>query len=187
MLTLSHEGYGGHLLQSVYNGANDIGKLRRVMSIICYGEGFSDYGAARLMAASDFDAVILAAAIVEDTLDSVMSARVEIGIYYEGWTEKEVARYFQKIWGLGDDILEDESFKEFAKSIYEYSFATAGTICRYGVGVAFFNNLRYEAETAFSEGSRLWENFDEIEYHKAILDIGPCPLNILEEMLGLGD
>ena len=179
MFTLAHEGYGGHLLQSVYDGANGVGKLRRLLSPTCYKEGFANYGASCVLAVSDFDEALVYYAIANSTLDSVLSARIEMGIFYEGWTVKEVGAILRDMWGL-----DPEADPERIQTFYEIFYASRGTMCRYGFGIAFFNKLREAAEAEFEEESSAGDSFDLLKFNTRIMDIAPCHLNILEERLG---
>ena len=180
MYILAHEGYGGHLMQSVYNGSNDIGNLRRIISSTCYEEGLSSYGASCILKASDFDEPLALYGIGYSNIDMVLGARIEMGIFYEGWTTREVGLILKDLWGLD---LEKDS--EVIQGFYERMFASKGTMCRYGFGVAFFNKLRDAAEKEFEdERARAWESFDVVGFNTRILEIGPCHLNLLEEMLG---
>ncbi|MCL1917601.1 MAG: DUF885 domain-containing protein [Peptococcaceae bacterium] len=167
---LAHESYGGHLLDYVYNNADVIGNLRHIMYNVCYSEGLAQYGSARLLLASDFDKPLIDLALSESALNFALFGRIEIGIYYEGWTVHEVSGLLQRTLGhRGEDAN--------MQALYEQLYATKSVYVRYGAGGEFFHQLREAAEA--KQGS----SFNEKEFHTRLMDIGCCPLNVLAEMM----
>ena len=170
MFILAHEGYGGHLLESVYSGSSGMGRLRRILDNVAFGEGFANYGAEQLLRATDFSKELVEYALAMNMLDHYLSARIEVGIFYEGWTEDDLADMLEETMGQRFD---DEVTRDFYEAIY----ASKYVFIRYGVGTAFFQDLRERLET------RLGRGFDPMAYHTLILDIGSSPLNIFAEIL----
>ena len=165
MFILAHEGYGGHLLESVYSGSSGMGRLRRILNNVAFGEGFANYGAEQLLLASDFDEALVNYAVAVSMLDHYLGARAEIGIFYEGWTVDDLSGMLLDVFG---QTLEDEVVLE----LYEGTYASKYVFIRYGVGTAFFQNLRRSV-------GRMGSAFDLMAYHTLILDIGAAPLNVV--------
>jgi len=170
MYTLAHEGYGGHLLESVFNGHSGMGKLRRIMSMIAWGEGFAEYAAGQLLRATGFDEALVDYAVHNMAFEFGFAARVEIGIFHEGWTTDDLSGFIEDYYGYRWD-------EEEIQLYYEQIFASKYTFIRYAAGNAFFRELRDITET------ELDDSFDVREYHTLLLDIGYSPLNIFEEVI----
>jgi uncharacterized protein (DUF885 family) len=164
LVTLAHESYGGHLLEYVSRDEN-FKNLRHLFSHGGFTEGLANYGTQRLLLASDFDERLVRFALANATLETLIPARVEIGIFYEGWTAEDIDDF------LGYDDL------YFAQYLYEACFASRATYLKYAVGEAFFFYIREMMEEI------LGDDFDEIAFHARILEIGSVPLNILEERI----
>ncbi|MCL2857673.1 MAG: DUF885 domain-containing protein [Oscillospiraceae bacterium] len=171
LLVLAHEGYGGHLLDSVYTRYSGMSKLRLLLNNTSWSEGFANYASAQLLRATGFDSALIEFAISMDAFDFYLGARMEMGVFYEGWTQEDLGNYMQRLF-LGMEF-EDEEIQE----IHELTFASQFIFVRYGVGLAFFENLREEVQT------KQGDDFDLLEFHTLILDIGPSPLNIFADTL----
>jgi uncharacterized protein (DUF885 family) len=172
VLTLAHEGYGGHLLEFVYHGHRKTGKLRQIMDNIGFNEGFAQYASGQLLRASDFDETLVDYIVNASAFSFYLDARIEIGIFYEGWIADDIAEFLRGLRDYFEDM-DDEIAQEF----YEFYYASKNVFIRYGVGEAFFYDLRKTAE------AKQGDNFDAKEFHTLILDIGACPLNILAETI----
>jgi len=171
---LAHEGYAGHLLELVHFLYNDMGKLRYILNNIAFGEGFADYSAARLLFASDFDENLIRFMVNYTAFNYILAARMELGIFHEGWDLDDMNEYFNKFMdGALAGLFEEEELRDFYETCYE----TKNVYLRYGMGRAFFNDLRNRVERIMGR------DFDEKEYHTLILEIGRAPLNVFEEVL----
>ena len=95
----------------------------------------------------------------------LVEGRVDIGINYEGWGEEEIKNYLQK------NGLSVEDVSEFMVS----HAADPGVMLSYTTGYFEMLELREKAE------SELGDKFDVKDYHKAILDVGPCQYKFLSE------
>ena len=179
LLILAHEGYGGHLLDSVYTRSRGMWNLRQILNNISWTEGFANYASSELLRATGFDRDLVELAINFSAFDFYLGARTEIGIFYEGWAVDDIAEYLRRLF-LGD--FNDD---EMTQSLFEGAFASQFIFIRYGVGHAFFENLREAVE--LEQG----DDFDLREFHTLLLDIGPSPLNIFADMvhdiLSIGD
>jgi uncharacterized protein (DUF885 family) len=146
--------------------------LRKIISNIGFGEGFANYGAGRLLKASDFDATLVDYAIAASMIDYYLVSMIEIGVWYNGWGEDDIADAFERYLYYRPD-------SDVTRALYEEVVKSRYVFVRYGVGEAVFQELRSDYE------ARKGADFSEIQFFKDVLDIGSCPFNILEEELAL--
>lgn len=166
--TIAHEGYAGHMYQFVYYLENDPEPIRYALSFSGYSEGWATYVenmSYEFYDYADFDETMAELCQINNQLSLLISARIDIGVNYEGWTLEECETY----------LLENGFDKSFAKDIFEYVIAEPANYQMYVVSYFEFLELR-----AFAEES-LGDSFDEVEFHKVILDAGPCTFDVLEK------
>lgn len=165
--TLAHEGIPGHMYQFAYFLSNDPEPIQTLLSFNGYSEGWAQYvenmsykyyeGYADELYA-DFEEI-------NSELNILISARVEIGVNYEGWKLEDTQAY-----------LSENGFSEsIAQDIIDYVVAEPANYQMYCVGWLEFEELREYAE------KELGDSFDEIEFHKALLDAGPCQFTLLKK------
>jgi uncharacterized protein (DUF885 family) len=167
--TLAHEGVPGHMYQFVYFLSHDPEPIRALLDFNGYQEGWATY--VELMSYdyyedyaydtyADFEKV-------NSELSLLISARVEIGVNYEGWTLDDTADYLNNNGFNGDA----------ASDLYDYVIAEPANYQMYILGWLEFKGLREEAEEA------LGDSFDEKEFHEVLLDAGPCQFFLLEKLV----
>lgn len=164
--TLAHEGIPGHMYQFVYFLSSDPEPLRTLLSFNGYQEGWATY--TEMMSYQYYEDYANECYADLERLNSelnlLVSARVEIGVNYEGWTLEDTQNY-----------LSESGFNpEAAKDVMDYVIAEPANYQMYVLGWLEFEELRSYAEDS------LGEKFDEIEYHKVVLDAGPCQFNLLK-------
>ena len=95
-------------------------------------------------------------------------AASDIGIHYYGWTEDEMLAFWS-----GYGITDEEVIKEITQLI----LSEPGNYLKYYVGYIEFLELKEYAEDTFED------DYSDLEFHRAILDVGPAPFHIIEEYL----
>lgn len=165
--TLAHEGIPGHMYQFVYFLSNDPEPIRSLLSFNGYQEGWATY--VELMSFDYFDGYsnecFADLERINSRLNLLVSARIEIGVNYEGWSLEDTANYMNENGFNG----------EAAQDIMKYVIAEPGNYQMYVLGWLEFEELRAYAE------EELGEQFDECEFHKVILDAGPCQFYLLKD------
>ncbi len=171
VLTLAHEGCPGHMLQTYYFRNTNPNLARSISFNLGYIEGWAVYSSYSVTEKLDFlgkeeygDVFGKIDRIYTDML-YLVEGRVDIGINYEGWGEEEIKNYLQK------NGLSVEDVSEFMVS----HAADPGIMLSYTTGYFEMLELREKAE------SELGDKFDVKDYHKAILDVGPCQYKFLSE------
>ena len=172
--TLSHEGFPGHLYQTVYFGSCDPDDIRYLITSSGYVEGWATYVesygyqyAADYLddsAASDLTAL----AWMNRSINLCIYSLMDIGIHYHGWTP-DAAAFFLKNFGITDTSVVQE--------IYQYIVETPGNYLKYYLGYLNFLDLRQKWQDT------LGEHFDLKKFHQKILETGPVSFPVLQKYM----
>ena len=166
--TLAHEGIPGHMYQNVYFLSQNPEPIRKLLSFSGYDEGWATY--VEMMAYEYYDYEEPIYGILErinSELNLLISARVEIGVNYEGWTLEETEGYLTDM-GMDSSV---------AQELMDYVIAEPANYQMYCTGWLEFEELRSLAE------SRLGDEFNEAEFHEVLLQAGPCQFDILRKLV----
>ncbi len=165
--TLAHEGIPGHMYQFVYFLSNDPEPVRTVINFNGYNEGWASY--VEMMSFECYDGYTHDCYAdfekINNQLNLLVSARIEIGVNYEGWTLEDTQNY----------LMENGFNSAIAQDVMDYVIAEPGNYQMYCMGWLEFEELRADAE------EELGANFNEKDFHKVLLDAGPCQFYLLEE------
>ncbi len=165
--TLAHEGYPGHLYQTVSFEAQNEEPLRSILSFGGYTEGWATY--VEMYAYDTWDENPKLASLYQKDRSFMLglASLLDIGIHYHGYSRGDVATFLNKF-GITEDT---------ANSLYSAILEAPANYLKYYVGYLNFLELRSYLENAL--GSR----FTLKEYHARVLAIGPCSFSILKEYL----
>lgn len=167
--TMAHEGYPGHLYQITYFANTNPDKIRFLIDPGGFVEGWATY--CEIMSYSYCDAQN------EDLNQLMMSnnvvilclyAKVDIGVNYFGWTVDDIVK-FMSTYGFGD--------RGICENMYAVMVSQPANYCKYVLGYIGFCELKDAART------KLGDRFNQKDFHKFILDIGPVPFDILFQRL----
>lgn len=177
--TLAHEGFPGHLYQTVYFGRQSPSHIRYLIDYSGYVEGWATYVESY---AYDYAADYLSAGTLSSqeasactrlswlnrSVNLCIYSLLDVGIHYHGWTPAQAAR-FLKLFGIRDAAVTAE--------IYRYITETPANYLKYYVGYLNFLDLKEEQQ------SLLGENFDLKSFHQKILEIGPVQFPVLRKYM----
>ena len=166
--TLAHEGYPGHLYQTVYYESKDPDPIRSVMDFSGYVEGWATYaemGSYYLTPLSKEQATLLQK---NSSIILGLYALADMGIHYEGWSRMDTVAFFSN-YGITD--------AETIERIYELIIGSPGNYLKYYIGYVEF--LELKKEWAEDKGDR----FSQKEFHEAVLGVGPAPFEIVEKYM----
>ena len=168
--TLAHEGFPGHLYQTVMTYESGFPAVRSMMNYSGYTEGWATYVEMMAYSYADIDPDV--ATLLQKNQSATLSlyAATDIGIHYEGWDLDETKNFWSH-YGIDDE--------EVIQNIYEYIVGEPANYLKYYVGYLEFMELREKAEETYGEA------FDEIAFHNALLSIGPAPFDIVEKYLNV--
>lgn len=166
--TLAHEGYPGHLYQTVYYESTDPDPLRSVMDFGGYVEGWATYAEMCSYYLTPLPEQQAAVLQKNSSLILGLYALADIGIHYDGWDLMDTVAFYSN-YGITDT--------ETVREIYELIIGSPANYLKYYVGYVEFLELKKEWAEA-SDGS-----FSQKEFHQAVLDVGPAPFEIVEKYL----
>ena len=165
--TYAHEGYPGHLYQMTYFLSTDPYPVRDALSFLGYDEGWAMYVEMRsynLVTYENYDSEYVREMYIAGTLQNIaFSCLADIYVNYYGYTVDELASY-----------MNDNGFNgDAAQGLYDMMIEEPGYYPQYFIGYLEFVELRDYAE------EKLGADFDEVAYHKVILETGPCDFDTL--------
>lgn len=167
--TLAHEGFPGHLYQTVYYNSTSPSALRQMLDYPGYVEGWATYVEMDSFSYLDYgDKSSLCRLYQSDTLINLaLCSRIDLGVNYEGWTLNDVNAFF-----------EENGFKSyFGADVYSYVVQAPAAYLRYFIGYLEIIELKDEYQ-------RLkMEDYSEKEFHKAFLEIGPADFETIRQEL----
>lgn len=165
--TLAHEGYPGHLYQTVYYEGTDPDPVRSLFSFGGYVEGWATYAemcSYYLTPLSKEQAVLLQK---NSSIILALYALADMGIHYEGWSRLDTVAFFSS-YGITD--------AETVEQIYELIIGSPANYLKYYIGYVEFLELK-------KEWFRKQEEASQKEFHDAVLTTGPAPFEIVEEYM----
>ncbi|MEA5010132.1 MAG: DUF885 domain-containing protein [Angelakisella sp.] len=162
--TLAHEGYPGHMYQNNYFISKQPDKLRCILSFKGYSEGWANYCDSQVYSWLGYGRNASALLRCDDAINSLLSARIDIGVNYEGWDEQKIGEYLGE---LGLNVAA-------AREVFTGVLSDPGNSLAYALGELEFERLRSATQ------QRLGTQFDAKAFHQVILDCGPAPFNFVE-------
>ena len=172
--TLAHEGFPGHLYQTVTFERQNPSGIRNLLCTSGFAEGWATYiePFAYQYAAGyikDPSATELARiSWLNRSINLCMYSLLDIEIHYNGWTQAEAAS-FLKAFGIEESTVVSE--------IYQYILETPGNYLKYYWGYLSILDLRT------SEQNRLGQDFDLKKFHNQVLKIGGVQFPVLEKYI----
>ncbi|HPG91798.1 MAG TPA: DUF885 domain-containing protein [Clostridia bacterium] len=166
--TLAHEGYPGHLYQTVYFNDTNPNPIRNVVQFDGYVEGWAVYMENYSYVMYDFgtnNETITSMAYSYSIMALLLYSRVDLGVNYQGWTVSDTQNYINAL-GLNGDIAQD---------IMDMVISSPATYLKYSIGYLEMIRLQNYAK------KELGSLFDMVEFNTVILDIGPMQFSIVEE------
>lgn len=166
--TLAHEGYPGHLYQTVYFSASEPDPIRSILDFGGYVEGWATY--AEMMSYYLAPLSKTEASLLQKNSSVILGlyALADMGIHYDGWSVTDTVRFFSD-YGINDP--------NAVQSVYELIIGSPANYLKYYIGYLKFYELKKEmADT-------LGNQFSQKEFHRAVLDVGPAPFEIVYDEL----
>lgn len=170
--TLAHEGFPGHLYQTLYFGKQQPSLIREFLGCSGYVEGWATYvesmaygyGAEFLNISPQVMELLNRNRSVSLCLYSIL----DIGIHYEGWTVQEVTNTLSSF-GIAS--------QEVCQEIFQYIVENPTNYLKYYLGFLNFTDLRATVE------NKKGTDFQLKDFHKKILEIGPAPFPVVKKYL----
>ena len=162
--TLAHEGYPGHLYQTVYFSASEPDPIRSILDFGGYVEGWATY--AEMMSYYLAPLPKTEASLLQKNSSVILGlyALADMGIHYDGWSVTDTVRFFND-YGINDP--------NAVQSVYKLIIGSPANYLKYYIGYLKFYELKKEMADA------LGNQFSQKEFHRAVLDVGPAPFEIV--------
>ena len=171
--TLAHEGFPGHLYQTVSFSRSDPLLIRRLYAPSGYVEGWATYveSYACRYAARNLDANTQALCrlwYLNRSVHLTLCSLLDLGIHSQGWLLSDASAFLAQF-GITD--------ASAAASLYQYILETPANYLKYCVGSLSFSQLLSEVRE--QEG----DSFSLIGFHEKLLRLGPLPFPLVEKYL----
>ena len=179
--TLAHEGFPGHLYQTVSFAENNPSDIRYLVTSSGYVEGWATYVesygyeyAASLMNDPDSAKNAVRLAWLNRSMNLCIYSLIDIGIHYRGWDAARTA-VFLKAFGINN--------ASTAAEIYQYIVETPGNYLKYYWGYLNFLDLKTVCQ------KRLGDDFDLKEFsppdsgHRTCTVSGSGKIHEINELL----
>ncbi len=179
--TLAHEGYPGHLYQTVYSSlyaSNQ--KEQPVREVLFYGgyvEGWAYYTehlsydyAAQLLSGADSEtaaSLLCSLASTQRDLQINLFSLLDVSLHYYGATREDILRSLDSF-GLAG---------ETAQRVYDYIRTSPAAYLKYYVGYLEMTALRERAKAQWGK------DFTPLKFHTFVLEAGPSDFTNLTERL----
>lgn len=162
--TLAHEGYPGHLYQTVYFSASEPDPIRSILDFGGYVEGWATY--AEMMSYYLAPLPKTEASLLQKNSSVILGlyALADMGIHYDGWSVTDTVRFFSD-YGINDPTA--------VQSVYKLIIGSPANYLKYYIGYLKFYELKKEMADAMGN------QFSQKEFHRAVLDVGPAPFEIV--------
>lgn len=164
--TLAHEGFPGHLYQTLYFSASEPPLIRHLLENSGYIEGWATYIEPYAYVYSGLEPEAAHALWLNRSLNLCLCSLLDMGIHYYGWTPKETSAFLARF-GITDAAATAE--------LFQYIVETPGNYLKYCMGYISLLDLQEEMKEKLGSG------FDLKEFHQAVLTAGPCQFPVLEK------
>lgn len=165
--TLAHEGYPGHLYQSLYFSQRQSCPLRHIIGCDGYSEGWGTYAEFYSYSFDNGISKELQQFLSCNAASALgLYALLDIHIHYDGWDLAKTGELLKDYYGIEDQAVVQE--------IYQSLIDNPANYLTYYTGYMEIMDMRERAETA------LGAQFSPKEFHKFILDMETAPFRVIE-------
>lgn len=167
-VVLAHEGYPGHLYQTVTTAQNDLPPVRSLFSFSGYTEGWADYVEYYSYEIRGMDKDLAKILARDSGISVALCAYVDMGVNYDGWDKEDVLDFLEPFGYSGEETV---------NALFELIVEKPGYYLDYFIGYLEFLRLRDKAENT------LGDDFVLKDFHQFLVDIGPAPFYIIEDRM----
>ncbi|MDE6887667.1 MAG: DUF885 domain-containing protein [Eubacterium sp.] len=164
--TLAHEGYPGHLYQTIYAYSKKLAPIRYILYHGGYTEGWATYVEMLSYDYAGLDANIAKALMLNQDATLSLYATIDMGIHYDGWTLADTVDFLGK-YGITETSV--------ISNIYQSIIENPANYLKYYIGYLEFLNLKKQAKEYYGN------DYSELTFHTTLLNMGSAPFYILEK------
>lgn len=166
--TLAHEGYPGHLYQTIYEHEMQLNPVRSLFYFGGYIEGWATYVERYSYSLAPIDPKQAALLAANNSIILCLYSNADLGIHAYGWDFSDTLSYFSS-YGISDE--------KTVRSIYEAIIEDPANYLKYYLGSLEIAKLKEQAAAALSD------QFTLKDFHAFLLTIGPAPFCIFEKYM----
>ena len=170
--TLAHEGFPGHLYQTLTFGNTHPSPIRDLLSCSGYIEGWATYVESLSYGyAADFLGIspdVMQFLWLNRSMTLCLYSLLDLGIHDQGWTFQTA---FELLQSFG--IAQEETCRE----IFQYIVENPTNYLKYYLGYLNFCDLRSEIQ------EKQGDAFSSKDFHSALLALGPAQFPVVEKYL----
>lgn len=164
--TLSHEGFPGHLYQTQYFMRENASLIRHLLNMPGYVEGWATYIESYAYEYGSSDPDLGRLLWLGRSMNLCIYSLLDIGIHYHGWTLEKVTDFLADL-GISDG--------NTCREIFQCIIEDPANYLKYYGGCLQFMDLREQAAAM--------DDFHLVDFHRNILETGPCQFPVLEEQV----
>ena len=162
--TLAHEGFPGHLYQTVMSYEAGLSPVRSILNYPGYVEGWATYVEMLSYHYAGLETPVADLLSFNQSALLSLYATTDLGIHYDGWSFSDVLAFWAD-YGITD--------QNSLRNVYELIVEEPAHYLKYYVGYLEFLELKKAAVEKWDS------HFSQQRFHKAVLDVGPAPFEIL--------
>lgn len=166
--TLAHEGFPGHLYQTIYFASEEPSNIRSLLNTNGYIEGWATYIESFAYSYADTEGEVGRLLWLNRSINLCLYSILDIGIHYYGWTVDNTASYLQKFGITNEEVIQE---------IFQIIVEDPANYLNYYMGYLSFVDLRDSVQ------EQQGEDFELKQFHQDVLEIGPAPFPVVEKYL----
>ena len=166
--TLSHEGFPGHLYQTITFASSAPDPVRYLPAMGGYVEGWATYAESFAYTYYQPDSTDGQLAWLNRSLNLCMMSLLDTVIHYNGWNQERCATFLSQL-GITDNTIQ--------KEIYQVIVEDPANYLKYYLGYLQFLDLQQEVRELAGD------TFHLHSFHQKVLSAGPCQFPILKQWI----
>lgn len=166
--TLAHEGFPGHLYQTITFASSAPDPVRYLPAMGGYVEGWATYAESFAYTYYQPDSTDGQLAWLNRSLNLCMMSLLDTVIHYNGWNQERCATFLSQL-GITNNTIQ--------KEIYQVIVEDPANYLKYYLGYLQFLDLQQEVRELAGDAFHLHS------FHQKVLSAGPCQFPILKQWI----
>lgn len=166
--TLAHEGFPGHLYQTITFASSAPDPVRYLPAMGGYVEGWATYAESFAYTYYQPDSTDGQLAWLNRSLNLCMMSLLDTVIHYNGWNQERCATFLSQL-GITNNTIQ--------KEIYQVIVEDPANYLKYYLGYLQFLDLQQEVRELAGD------TFHLHSFHQKVLSAGPCQFPILKQWI----
>ena len=166
--TLAHEGFPGHLYQTITFASSAPDPVRYLPAMGGYVEGWATYAESFAYTYYQPDSTDGQLAWLNRSLNLCMMSLLDTVIHYNGWNQERCTTFLSQL-GITDNTIQ--------KEIYQVIVEDPANYLKYYLGYLQFLDLQQEVRELAGN------TFHLHSFHQKVLSAGPCQFPILKQWI----